>query len=163
MTMSIEIESDDLQELENLLSEIARKNGVVVGKDDPIAIAFIFNQYLLKQTKNNQNLLIQNLKSDIEEIILKALHSSNLLIENSQNTSLRLVNEHISKSKTAISNAIGEASEEFNSKNEKSIEEIERTISETLGKMASIKNALYILSGVNIIIVLLTIFGNFIK
>ena len=161
--MSIEIESDDLQELENLLSEIARKGGVVVGKDDPIAIAFIFNQYLLKQTKNNQNLLIQNLKSDIEEIILKALHSSNLLIENSQNTSLRLVNEHISKSKTAISNVIGEASEEFNSKNEKSIEEIELTISETLGKMASIKNALYILSGVNIIIVLLTIFGNFIK
>ncbi|HDR0678867.1 TPA: hypothetical protein QBZ85_002160, partial [Pasteurella multocida] len=48
--MSIEIESDDLQELENLLSEIARKNGVVVGKDDPIAIAFIFNKYLLKQT-----------------------------------------------------------------------------------------------------------------
>lgn len=161
--MSVEIEHDDLQELENLLSEIARKNGVVVGKDDPIAIAFIFNQYLLKQTKNNQNLLIQNLKSDIEEIILKALHSSNLLIENSQNTSLRLVNEHISKSKTAISNVIGEASEEFNSKNEKSIEEIELTISETLGKMASIKNALYILSGVNIIIVLLTIFGNFIK
>lgn len=161
--MSIEIESDDLQELENLLSEIARKNGVVVGKDDPIAIAFIFNQYLLKQTKNNQNLLIQNLKSDIEEIILKALHSSNLLIENSQNTSIRLVNEHISKSKTAISNVIGEASEEFNSKNEKSIEEIELTISETLGKIASIKNALYILSGVNIIIVLLTIFGNFIK
>lgn len=161
--MSIEIEPDDLLELENLLSEIARKNGVIVGKDDPIAIAFIFNKYLLKQTKNNQNILIQHLKSDIEEIILKALHGSNSLIENSQTTSLKLVNEHISKSKTAISNVIREACEEFNSKNEKAIEEIERTISETLGKVASIRHALYLLSGVNIIILLLTIFGNFIK
>lgn len=161
--MRAEIEQDDLQELENLLSEIAKKNGVVVGKDDPIAIAFIFNQYLLKQTKNNQNILIQNLKSDIEEIVLKALHGSNSLIENSKDTSLKLVNEHISKSKTAISNAIRETNEEFNSKNEKAIEETEQTISEILEKVATIKNSLYILSGINITILLLSIFGNFIK
>ncbi|MFC1098384.1 hypothetical protein ACFGZK_11020 [Pasteurella multocida] len=156
--MNTQITPDDLEELETLLSEIARKNGVIVNKDDPIAIAFIFNQYLIKQTKENQNRLVQNLKSDIEEIILKTLNSSNSVIEDSRQVSLKLVNEHISKSKTAISNVIEEASNDFNQRNKDSIDEITANFIE---KMNSVKNALYILSGVNIIITIILILSKF--
>lgn len=156
--MSIKIDDADLKELDELISDIAKKNGVLITKDDPIAIAFIFNQYLMKQSKANQNSLIQNLKSDIQEIILNTLNTTNGIIEDSKKTSLKLVNEHISKSKLAISNAIEEAGNGFNEKNRDSAENIENTINASLTNIKNLIKILCALTFINIAIFIIMFF-----
>ncbi|MDG6882834.1 conjugal transfer protein TraM [Phocoenobacter uteri] len=147
--------SDEIQEL---ITEIAQKHGVVITKDDPIAIAFTLNRYLLEQTKKNQETLIANLKSDIEEISLNVLNENNKQIKSTQEICLKLVNEHITKSKTAINNVIDDSGNNFKTKITESIKSFKTELASFGDYFKSLKIILILSIILNIIFIVINFY-----
>ena len=60
--------SGEDEKINELISEIAVKNGVAVGKRDPIMIVYTMNNKLLKDGKEAQQEILNIFKSELESI-----------------------------------------------------------------------------------------------
>jgi Transcriptional activator TraM len=99
--------------IDNIISYLANIHGVVVGKDDPILIAYSLNEKMIGENKEAQKELLSDFKTEIENI--SGTLSSDIL-EKAE----RIINASIVANKNAIDNqikkSVGETVEAINEK-----------------------------------------------
>ena len=97
--MSDKFNHDD--NIDDLLAELARKHKVVLGIDDPVAMLFTMNRFLLRETAASQAQLLQGFR----EALFTASSDSNKLANKRAETSLNAII-------LAVKNAVTSGAEE---------------------------------------------------
>jgi Transcriptional activator TraM len=88
-----------MDEIKELVLEIAKKHGVSVSPDDPILILQTVNQYLAEKNEKAQKVLLEQYKSEIEEISARWADDNITRAEN-------ILNAALIANKNAIDNQI---------------------------------------------------------
>jgi hypothetical protein len=88
-----------MSKAQDLQSEIAKKTGVVIGKDDPIMILLSANEKMTKDAQENQKSLLDQFQKDMDVVSIKA---NNELLERAQ----KILNASLLANKSAIDNQI---------------------------------------------------------
>lgn len=89
------------EKIEELIREIAVKNGVAVGRRDPIMIVHTMNNKLLEEGKAAQKEALESFKSELEEI-------AHRWGEDAKNKAEKILNASLAASKEAMANGMQE-------------------------------------------------------
>lgn len=122
------------EKIDELIREIAVKNGVAVGRRDPIMIVHTMNSQLLKEGKAAQQEALNVFKSELESI-------AHQWGEDSKNKAEKILNAALAASKEAMANGMQEGAKN-------AAEDLKRIIGESTSKIeklaASARKAAYI-------------------
>lgn len=97
-------------QIENLIREIAVRNGVAVKKDDPIMIVYTMNNQLLEEGRKSQQEALAAFKSEIELIAhqweQEATKKSEKILNAALSASKNAMNEHLAEGARRANSAI---------------------------------------------------------
>lgn len=104
--------------VDDLIKEIAVRNGIAVGRDDPIMILQTINQLLMQDFEKKQQEMLEQFKSELEDLALRwsddAKEKAEVIINASLNASKNSMenlmrtgaNEIVTSLKSEINNAL---------------------------------------------------------
>ena len=92
---------DDLQQIEELIREIATKHGLAVSRDDPILILQTINNRLLLDSAKAQQLMLDRFKQELEDLALR-------WGEDARGRAERILNAALTASKESMEQAMDE-------------------------------------------------------
>lgn len=124
----------DEEKIDDLIKEIALKNGVAVGRRDPIMIVYTMNNRLLEDGKAAQQEALNALKSELEGI-------AHQWGEDAKSKAEKILNASLAASKKAMANGMQEGAKNAS-------EDLKRIIGESTSKIeklaAGARKAAYI-------------------
>jgi hypothetical protein len=92
---------DPTGKIEEIIKEIAHKNGIAIGRDDPIMILHTINERLLRDTQRSQQAALDSFKSELELI-------SHRWGQDAKDKAERILNAALQASKESMATSINE-------------------------------------------------------
>ncbi len=90
------------ENMDELIKEIALKNGIAVGREDPIMVLCTINQKLMRETAEAQNQILKQYKEEIEVL-------SHRWSEDTKAKAEKIINAALAASRTEIAKGIKDA------------------------------------------------------
>jgi len=134
---------DQETELEELIKEIAVKHGIAVGRDDPILILQTINKRLMQESQQAQQEMLDQFKSELEDISLR-------WSANAKDKAERILNASLNASKASIEQLLQAGTKEF-------VATIKSEVDASLSRMGRPIRDSYRISVMNILASCLTI------
>lgn len=134
----------DEEKMDDIIREIALKNGVAVSRRDPIMIVHTMNSQLLKEGKVAQHEVLEIFKSELEGI-------AHQWGEDAKQKAEKILNASLTASKEAMNNGMKEGAERAG----KDLALIIDKSTEQMEKLAeSTRRVVYINLGVSVLVIL---------
>lgn len=141
------------EKMDELIREIAVKNGVAVGRRDPIMIVHTMNNKLLEEGKTAQKEALCTLKSELEEI-------AHRWGDDAKNKAEKILNASLTASKEAMKNSMQEgarsAGDDFARITKESTDSVQRLAN-------SVKKAAYVNLAASVFVVTAIIIALILK
>ena len=131
--------------IEETIKEIATKHGIAVGRDDPILILHTINDRLIQDSAAAQRAILDNFKSEIEEITHRWSEDAKNKAERTLNAALVISKDEMTKGMKAGSIAATQA--------------ISQTIDANIEKLLAPIRAARQVAFMNLIAAFLTVFA----
>lgn len=125
-------------DIDTLLAEIAKKNGIVVSRKDPIMIVHTVIEFLYDQTQANLNLSLRDFRSQIEKITLswkesieqQSKEDINNYINNNKMEIRKIILEIISQTQKQMESKINNSYSDF----EDNLNNVQKLLNESISK-----------------------------
>lgn len=125
-------------DIDALLAEIAKKNGIVVSRKDPIMIIHTVIEFLYDQTQANLNLSLRDFRSQIEKITLswkesieqQSKEDINNYINNNKMEIRKIILEIISQTQKQMESKINNSYSDF----EDNLNNVQKLLNESISK-----------------------------
>lgn len=125
-------------DIDALLAEIAKKNGIVVSRKDPIMIVHTVIEFLYDQTQANLNLSLRDFRSQIEKITLswkesieqQSKEDINNYINNNKMEIRKIILEIISQTQKQMESKINNSYSDF----EDNLNNVQKLLNESISK-----------------------------
>lgn len=99
-----------MDQIEELIKEIAVKHGIAVGRDDPILVLQTINQRLMQDTSEAQRTQLDQFKEELEGLALRWGTDAKVLAERVLNASLtaskEVMGKYVEEGAKATANAV---------------------------------------------------------
>ncbi|TAL47129.1 MAG: conjugal transfer protein TraM [Methylovulum sp.] len=130
-------------EVEELIKEIAVKHGIAVGRDDPILILQTINKRLMQESQKAQQEMLDQFKSELEDISLR-------WSADAKDKAERILNASLNASKASMEQLLQAGAKEF-------VATIKTEVDASLSRIAHPIRDSYRISAMNLLASCLTI------